>query len=282
MAQRVLLERTLATPVLQIPIGVKAPSNVPVHVFHLRTKPKQMGERERRQKRVRRPGTCVLRCAGLGSRGRHWVRKPAIAPGGGGAKGWLAGGVGARSGLPRHSGFIGGPRYAQAYRAAGHENQGTREILGPRFHCRSFLRRRALPRENRARSRGGGGFRHWEPEGDAAIPPTPLELLASAPQAATPRTASIDRWSGTRGVGLGAVFEGVGEASYIRIRAHENKRLETRDGECAGGWAPRPDEARQGVEKMRGIVLRRTGETKVRARSEIGFFTVILGSLAAA
>ena len=67
MAQRVLFECTLATRVLQIPIGVEAPS-------HVRTKPNQTEEWERRQKRVRtgRGGrrvhaTCDVRDCGTGA-----------------------------------------------------------------------------------------------------------------------------------------------------------------------------------------------------------------------
>ena len=216
MAQRVLLECTLATRVLQIPIGVEAPS-------HVRTKPNQTGECKRRQKRVRtgRGGwqvhaTCDVRDWGTGA-GAGSANQPlrrAVAGrkvGRGRACGWAwawempspstrgdslsrtqrihTAKLGRETRLATTFLFRHGPRWGQACRAAGRLDMRIRGRW--RYACRPSLPRRCALHSANGRDLevGGGacGFRNCEPEGDAAqvrICPTGIELLASAQQAA--------------------------------------------------------------------------------------------------
>ena len=105
------MECTLTTHVPKIPIGIKAPMHGPVHMFHLCTKPKQMGEvgeaAEVGEDMVRRADTHILQYVGLGGWGRHLVCKLAVAQGGSRVKGrereglWM--GLGLGDAIPEHA-----------------------------------------------------------------------------------------------------------------------------------------------------------------------------------
>ena len=128
----------------------------------------------------------------------------------------------ARHGIPVSSAGRGRGRHV-GQRGNLIRESGNEGDTAPRFHRPSLLRRRALPGENGARSRGGGGGMRVS---ELRAPRAARECNTGRPRPNATHGVHISRSrSPVRNERRGA---GRGESSYMR--AHEKKRLATQDG----------------------------------------------------